>query len=220
MGIEIRSTDRVTIAGLPGTGKTTLAKFLASLCEPRILIYDPLSQYDGFSDECRYIPKSDSLTEFDAVCRQLRAKGDITFFVEECERYLGQGKPMGENTFDLCNRGRNWGVGIVAITRRIQRLSKDFFDLCQHLFLFKIGLKSREYIADMIGWEETRKVIRLPPYHFLHYSVEEEKSSVYVLQLGRPVTEEKHRKEIEEGKAVKGAQLKEVGMSKEAPLKE
>jgi len=40
--MNIKSTDRVTMAGLPGTGKTTLAKYLASLCMSRVLIYDPL----------------------------------------------------------------------------------------------------------------------------------------------------------------------------------
>ena len=182
--MQLKSTDRVTIAGLPGTGKTTLARYLAALCEPRVLIYDPLAQYDGFKDENRYIPKSDSLTEFDSVCRQLRMRGNVTFIVEEAERYLGQGKPLGENAFDLINRGRNWGVGIFAVTRRVQRLSKDFFDLCQHCFLFRCGLKSREYIADMIGWEDTRKIMSLQLYHFLHFNVETEESSVYVLKLG------------------------------------
>ena len=184
MPLEIKSTDRVTIAGLPGTGKTTLAKYFASLTEPKCLIYDPLSQYNGFSDECRYIPHSDSLQEFDGICRRLRATGNITFIIEEAERYVGQGKPLGENAFDLINRGRNWGVGVFCVTRRIQRLSKDFFDLCQHCFLFRIGLKSRGYIADMIGWEDTRKVMTLPLYHFLHYNVETEESSVHVLKLG------------------------------------
>lgn len=190
--MNIKSTDRVTVAGLPGTGKTTLAKYLASLCMPRVLIYDPLAQYDGFPDENRYIPKSDSLSEFDAVCRELRMRGNITFIIEEAERYLGQGKPMGENTFDLINRGRNWGVGIFAVTRRIQRLSKDFFDLCQHVFLFRCGLKSREYIADMIGKESTRQIMQLPLYHFLHFSVETEETAVHVLKLGvRPHLEGK-----------------------------
>lgn len=42
MAVEFKANDRVTIAGLPGTGKTTLAKYLGSLLEPRLLIYDPL----------------------------------------------------------------------------------------------------------------------------------------------------------------------------------
>lgn len=105
--LKISTADRVTVCGLPGTGKTTLAKYLASLVEPSVLIYDPLAQFGQFSDECRYIPRSDSLQEFDQVCRGLCARSNCTFFIEEAERYLGQGKPLGPYAFDLINRGRN-----------------------------------------------------------------------------------------------------------------
>lgn len=99
--LRISRSDRITIAGLPGTGKSTLAKFLASLCCPNVLIYDPLDQYSGFEDEYRYIPRSDSQAEFNSICRKLRARKDIMFVVEECERYIGQGRPLGDDAFDL-----------------------------------------------------------------------------------------------------------------------
>ena len=203
-GILINSTDRVTISGLPGTGKTTLTRYLCSLVEPYLLLYDPLDQYTGFKDECRHVPKTDSLIEFDNVCKQLCARSNVTFVVEEAERYLGQGKPLYENTFNLINRGRNWGVGIIAVTRRIQRLSKDYFDLCQHVIFFRCGVKSRGYIKDMCGWGIADKVIKLERYHFLMYNVETEETAIRYLNLAgtRPHLEGKG-KEVVEGKGNK-----------------
>lgn len=83
----------------------------------------------------------------------------------------------------MINRGRNWGVGVIAVTRRIQRLSKDYFDLCQHAFFFRCGLKSRGYIEDMVGKDAIQLIINLPLYHFLYYSVEEETYEVGVIEL-------------------------------------
>ncbi len=118
--IGFRSTDRITVAGLPGTGKTVLTKYLCSLVDPaQLLIYDPLQQYTQFPKECVYLPKSDDVLEFDSVCKQLCARSNCLFVIEEAERYLGQGKSLGPYAFTVINRGRNWGIGILAVTRRI-----------------------------------------------------------------------------------------------------
>lgn len=180
------------MCGLPGTGKTTLAKYLASQYdETKLLIYDPLDQYVGFPDSCRYIPASDTAAEFDSICRKLCARTDCVFVVEECERYIGQGRELGPHAFDLINRGRNWGIGIIAVTRRIQRLNKDFFDLCQSVFFFKCGLRSRNYIEDMIGRTWAEKIRELEPFNFLHYDLGTEKATISVLEIEKPKLIEK-----------------------------
>lgn len=207
MPIKMKSTDRICISGLPGTGKTTLARYLATLAEPNLLIYDPLGQYVDFPKECIYVPRSNSPQEFDAVCKQLCARSNVVFIVEECERYIGQNKELGYYAFDLINRGRNWGIGIIAVTRRIQRVSKDYFDLCQNVIFFKCGLKSREYIADMVGKEHVRAIMSLKPYQFLYYNLETEEAIPATLELGatmgRIITDKKVEGKIIEEKVKK-----------------
>ena len=182
-GIDIKSTDRVTLSGLPDSGKTILSKYLAALAEPRVLIYDPLDQYDGFPDSMRYVPKNDSMEEFEEVCRKLCSTPNMFFVIEEAERYIGQGKPLGPYAFDLINRGRNWGIGILAVTRRIQRLSKDYFDLCRHVFFFRQGLRSYDYVKEMVGPDAVTRIHQLEQYHFLHYDLVQEQFTVGYLSL-------------------------------------
>jgi len=92
--------------------------------------------------------------------------------------------------------GRNWGIGIWGTTRRIQDVNKRFFDLCQHSFFFRCGLKSRDYIADMIGAEFVYPypspkynhtgytITTLPQYHCLHFNLDDETAEIIVLKLG------------------------------------
>lgn len=124
------------------------------------------------------------------------------FIVEECERYIGQGRELGPYAFDLVNRGRNWGIGCVAVTRRIQRISKDFFDLCQNVIFFKCGLKSREYISDMIGKEHLKTIMSLDRYEFLYYNLETEESTIAHLQLGATTRIKELGKSVEPAKDI------------------
>jgi len=190
--IDLDPTDRITICGIGGTGKTTFTKHVASLFiateDTHVVIYDPLAQYvKKFGtleeDGCVYIPRSDSQAEFEGMCQRLCAVENHTFIVEEAERYLRQGISLGSYAFDLINRGRNWGNGVVAVTRRIQTLSKDFFDLSQYCFFFKCGLTSRDYVENLIGREAAKEIFGLKEYHFLAYDIEKETYEIAVLDI-------------------------------------
>ncbi len=194
--MEIKSTDRICVSGLPGTGKTYFLRYLASLAEPDILIIDPLDQYSMFPDKCRYVPKRETPQELEDICKSLFARANCTLIIEEAEQYLQQGRAMLPYTSGLIRMGRNWGIGIWATTRRIQDINKRFFDLAQHCFFFRCGLKSRDYIADMIGPEFVYPypnpkynktgycVTTLPPFHALHFNLDDETAEIITLKLG------------------------------------
>jgi len=193
--IDIKSTDRIIISGLTGTGKTYLLRYFAMQFDPDILIIDPLNQYTQFSDELRYIPERETPNELEQICKSLFARSNCTLIIEEAEQYLPQGRAMLTFTSGLIRMGRNWGIGIFATTRRIQDVSKRFFDLAQHAFFFQCGLQSRDYIANMIGkeyvWEVANPqynktgyaITTLPEYHFLHLDLRNEIADVGILEL-------------------------------------
>lgn len=194
--LEIKSSDRICVAGLTGMGKTTLTKYLGHLAEPNILIMDPLRQYDGFPDKCRYFPPSFSPAEMEAKAKWMCSISNMTLLVEEAEQFMPQKRPLGEYTQQLVDMGRNWGAGVWGSTRRIQKLNKDFFDICQHLFFYRCGLTSREYIGNMIGKEYIVPVQQplynktgytittLPPYHCFHFNLAQETAEVITLETG------------------------------------
>ena len=153
--------------------------------------------------------------------------------IEEAEQYLSQQRAMLPYTSGLIRMGRNWGIGVYATTRRIQDINKRFFDLAQHCFFFRCGLKSRQYIADLIGYEyvypyPSRKynltgycITTLPSFHWLHFNLEDETAEVGVLRLGA----REHLATVEKGKKVEAPrelakEEKQTGRDKEIKSKQ
>lgn len=187
----MKTTDRVLVCGMPGSGKTTMAKYLASaIPEGRLLIYDTLRQYRNFPDKCRYIPQhSDSVIEFDNVCKYLCSVKDFVFVIEEADLYMGQYMRFGTWTSELVNVGRNWGIGIIAVTQRIQEINKRFFGRCSHVFFFQCGIQAKQYITDMVGKELCSQIMNLGDWAFIQYSIDaarhNEPMEPQILELSR-----------------------------------
>ena len=144
----------------------------------------------------RWVPKQESPQELETIARKLHSVSNITLIIEEAEQYIGQSRPMLPYTSALIRMGRNWGVGVWTTTRRIQDINKRFFDLCQRVFFYRCGLKSRDYIADMIGseyvWERYGTkynktgytLTSLPPWHAIHFDLEKEAAQIITLKMG------------------------------------
>lgn len=143
-----------------------------------------------------YIPRQLIAAELEKVAKRFWEINNTTIIIEEFEQFIPQGRAIPPYTDGLIRMGRNWGIGIWGTTRRIQRINKEFFDLAQHIIMFRCGLRSRQYISDMIGEEYVRLpavpkynktgycLTTLPPFHALYFNLEEESAEVFTLVLG------------------------------------
>ena len=181
----LHTDDRVVIVGQPRTGKTTLLKYIASLMrKDRVVIIDPLDQYRGFMDEARIIPADrNPMEEFNDIAKQIMARGNVTLIVEEAQKYLPESGKIGPDTMAMLNRGRNYGIGVIASTQRIQTITKNIWDISSTVIFFRPGFQSRSYIKGMLPPEVYSKVISLPNRYFVYYSLETEDWGVGTLKI-------------------------------------
>ncbi len=128
-----------------------------------------MAQY-GDVDVASYVPVYDTVAEFENVCRQVWINGNILFVIEEAELYLGQDMALTPYAKKIILRGRNRGIGIMPITRRIALLNKNVFSLSDHVFLFAFFAKNDvDYCRAFLGAEYAAKLRGLTDYRFIYY---------------------------------------------------
>jgi len=165
----IASDHVTTIGGMRGTGKTELTK---NIMRPfgKVLVWDPIGQYPEFN---RYVPTTGTMAEFEYVCDWVWREQNILFVIEECESWIGENMAMSPSFWKIINRGRNYGIGVMAVTRRIANLSKTVFSLSDHVFLFRFFAPNDvKYCAEFIGREWGDRLRVLPKFNFLYYGAE------------------------------------------------
>lgn len=137
----------VAVLGASGSGKSTYVKRILSRGHPRLLIWDPLREYEGEGVESLagllaalkakkfrlvFRPSADPVQrgkQFDLVCRAALAAGSLTLVVEEL-RFVTtpQRAPLG--WAQVCLTGRHRGLKVFGISQRPASIDKDFLGNC------------------------------------------------------------------------------------------
>lgn len=165
---------RFIILGLPGSGKTELAKSIArSVSRDDCLVYDPLGgdpdhvDWVGFR---RYVPDDrESAEELNECVKTLVIKRrPALFLVDEANKYIKpKPHPLPSAIADLNDLSRHWGIAWGLIARRPVQFHPDVVELAHYLFVFSLrGRNDRQYLNDLhegMG----NAVATLPPFHFV-----------------------------------------------------
>lgn len=155
--MKIRTNSITTIAGMRGSGKTTMAVRILSKVKGNKIVYDPMHEYP---EDISYWPESDTLKDFDTFLQACWEKGNIYICVDEAERYFKGKKMLTEHAVRIVNTGRHRNIGLLIVTRRIAELHKTAFGLSELVIFFQMFLPNDiKYIKEFYkGAEALQKL--------------------------------------------------------------
>ena len=164
MAIDLHNR-RFAIVGLPGSGKSNLARYLLRQTE-RHIIYDPLGEYPGYR---RYVPESRrSAEELETFLSDvvIPMQPDL-FIMDESNRYINP-KPAHLSPFigDLNDLSRHWGISWGVIARRPTQLHTDIFELTHFVFVYGLHGKNDIRMLNEMYDGFGKMVKGLEPFHF------------------------------------------------------
>lgn len=135
--MDIKTNAITTIAGMRGSGKTTLAKTILAKVKGPVIVYDPMHEYP---EEISFWPESDTQQDFNSFMETCWDRGNIYVCIDEAERYFKGKKQLTEFSAKIVNTGRHRNIGLLLITRRIAELNKTAFGLSDTVVFFQMFL--------------------------------------------------------------------------------
>jgi len=176
----------ILIFGKRGSGKSVLAEKLCRNRE-RLLIYDTLGEYtEGviirdlqeledfwgkvYRGNFRIIYQPvDPENDFDPVCRLVYECGDLTFFVEELDRYsrpLALSRPLK----NIVQDGRHQNIELIGVTQRPHGIDKLLTSQAKQMFIFNTTEpRDIDYFKDVVGYEVVKKIAALEEYQYVKW---------------------------------------------------
>lgn len=147
----LKTNEISTIAGMRGSGKTSLAQRVLARVKGDVIVYDPLWEYDT---KISFHPHSDSKEDFDRFMRICWERGNLYICVDEAERYFRNNRMLTEHSMKIVNTGRHRNIGMLVVTRRLADLNKTVFGLSNNAILFQMFLPNDiRYIQEFYGDE-------------------------------------------------------------------
>lgn len=162
----------MAVLGASGSGKSTFVKREISRGHPRLLIWDPMSEYEGaLADSLAamlaalgkpkfrivFRPDPDPVKrakQFDLVCRAALAAGNMTLVVEELRFVTSPSRaPMG--WAQVCLTGRHKGLKVYGLSQRPASIDKDFLGNCTRIRTGRLVYRQDvRAVADVIGQDD------------------------------------------------------------------
>ena len=149
----------ILIAGITESGKTTLAKKMASMSRIRgrgVLVLDPM--HDDWDADYQ----TDSETDFLEIFWRSKS---CDAYIDEAADYAGR---YDDAIIQTATRGRHWGHSVHYISQRPAQLSPTVRSQCRHLFCFAVARDDAEKLAKDWNKPELKEAADLPQGCCIH----------------------------------------------------
>lgn len=161
------------VFGLRGTGKSTLAEYLASEYGKLAFIYDTLGEcpltakYASYKPDKRVPPES--VSELENILLLLIKSSKYRFIgIDEANRYCpSKPSPLPPVVANLNDQCRHYGLSVVYIARRPCQLNQDLTELADYMFIFHLKGKADISYLENISAGLGEAVLSLKDYHFI-----------------------------------------------------